>query len=159
MELTLQNQTKVALIDDEDFELVKPYKWYLMYQNGREKAVAAVLYGTSLYLHRLLLGEPDGLVDHKNRDVKDNHKTNLRITNAQGNNQNRGPLPGSSSKYKGVTKVGNKFMAQIKVGKKNHYLGLFEYEINAARAFDKKAKELSGDMAYLNFPLEKVVDS
>ncbi len=41
---------------------------------------------------------------------------------------------------------------KIKHEGKEHFLGLFDDEIEAALAWDAKAKELRGEFAYLNFP-------
>ena len=59
-----------------------------------------------------------------------------------------------SSKYKGVTwhKMGKKWVAAIQLNRKQYHLGHFSNEIDAARAYDEKAKELHGEFAYLNFP-------
>jgi len=35
---------------------------------------------------------------------------------------------------------------------KHHYMGLFDDEVEAAKASDRKAWELLGEFAYLNFP-------
>lgn len=60
-----------------------------------------------------------------------------------------------SSRFIGVTEKKNRkkrWYARIKFNKKNIYIESFENEVDAARAYDKKATELYGIYAKLNFP-------
>lgn len=61
-----------------------------------------------------------------------------------------------SSQYRGVCRDGRsgKWIAQFQRGTKSCYLGLHATEEEAARAWDRKARELFGDAAPLNFPDE-----
>ncbi len=61
------------------------------------------------------------------------------------------PLRGSS-RFVGVYRHGNKWQAHITCRGKYYYLGLFDDEVAAAKARDRKAWELHGEFAYLNFP-------
>jgi hypothetical protein len=58
----------------------------------------------------------------------------------------------AKSKYFGVCLSKNKFKAQIRHNRKTLKIGVFENEIDAAKAYDKKAYELYGKDALLNFP-------
>ena len=57
-------------------------------------------------------------------------------------------------KYKGVSFYNARrgFQANIKYKKQPVNIGYYKNEIDAAKAYDKKAKELFGEFAYLNFP-------
>ena len=133
--------------------------------------------GKTFSAHRLVaeyfIGPPpimDGekiLIDHIDRDPSNNHVSNLRYATFSQNNANstksvsisgRGA---PSSKYKGVSLTKNlnsvKWTAviskQIAKGVTNTTrLGTFDSEIEAAKAYDKKAYELHGEFAHLNFP-------
>jgi len=65
-------------------------------------------------------------------------------------------LPNKTSKYVGVSlKRSNlKWLATITKNRKGYSLGTFDSEIEAAKAYDKKALELYGENAKLNFPIE-----
>lgn len=59
-------------------------------------------------------------------------------------------IAGTSSKYKGVSKTGDKWSARIKVDGKLKFLGRHPAEDVAGLAYNKAAKEAWGDMAYQN---------
>ena len=67
--------------------------------------------------------------------------------------QNRRPIRDGTSKYKGISwhKLSNKWQAYIRINRKKIHLGVFDNEITAAKAYDKQAKRLFGEFAYLNF--------
>ena len=59
---------------------------------------------------------------------------------------------GASSQYRGVCKKSSRWYAMIQVDKKKHWCGSYLSEMQAAEAYDKKAIELLGNDAVLNFP-------
>jgi hypothetical protein len=60
-----------------------------------------------------------------------------------------------SSEYRGVSFINGKWVVQICHKGKREIVGKFDDEIEAAIAYDKRAKELKGDKAKLNFNLHK----
>jgi len=58
------------------------------------------------------------------------------------------------SKYKGIywKKNNRKWQALITFEKKRMYLGYFQNEIEAAKAYDRAARKYHGEFACLNFP-------
>jgi hypothetical protein len=92
-------------------------------------------------------------IDHEDHDGLNNQKENLRICSHSKNMQNaKKQKRTTSSMYKGVCIHRTSFAANIQLDKKQIYIGLFKTEEDAAKAYDKKAIELFGKYAYLNFP-------
>ena len=92
-------------------------------------------------------------VDHKDLDGLNNRQDNLRNCTQEQNEYNKGPR-GRKSRFKGVYPRGDKWYAMIKHKGIVYYLGTFDDEVEAAKARDRKAYELEGEYAYLNFPEE-----
>jgi len=139
----------VALVDDDMFEYLNQWNWYA-YKSNSTLYVEREDHGKTIKMHRLLMNTPDGmLVDHIDHNGLNNQKSNLRNCTHGQNMQNRKPY--GKSKFKGVILCQNRFRAQINLGKRTLYLGRFKSEIEAAKAYDAKAKEIRGEFTSLNF--------
>ncbi len=148
----------VALVDDEDYEFLSKYKWHVTI---RKRTAYAVRYSgtgrkdkSSIYMHQQILDSNSTPVDHINGDGLDNRRENLRIAGYTGNTRNSRAKEGKKhSIYKGVYRFrdnGNYF-SSIWLSGKSKYLGTFGNEIDAAKAYDKAARENFGEFARLNF--------
>ncbi len=116
-----------------------------------------------LQLHRLLaecfIDNPNNypFVDHIDRDKYNNKLENLRWCTHSMNQHNKPKNSnGKSSKYKGVCydNVHKVWLAFIGIDGKQYNIGRSQSEEEVARIYDKKAKELHKEFAYLNFPDE-----
>lgn len=138
---------KFAKVDNEDFEKLKNINW--VYNNKYARNIK------SGYMHRFIMNTPINMdTDHINHDTLDNRKYNLRICSRSKNNMNTISVDvNKKSIYKGVTwfKRDLKWKSQIMINYKNIHIGYFTSEIEAAKAYDKKAKELFGEFALTNF--------
>lgn len=150
---------KVALVDDEDLQLVAPYKWYwrngyavtAYHRKGANKEDAGRTINVSM--HRLILGLPDSHVDHRNRNRLDNQRSNLRLATLLQNNQNVVKAQVSAAGYIGVRQEStNVFCARIS----HLVVGYYDTAEKAAMARDLKALELRGEFAVLNFPADQL---
>jgi hypothetical protein len=155
VEITL-TRGQVALIDAEDYDKVKGYKWKSIHMCKGDYAYTQSRYHGQhriIYMHKLLMDVPDGMViDHINHIGTDNRKNNLRVCTVSQNNMNRS----SSGQYKGVSfrKDLSKWHARICKDKKCYHIGFFPTPEDAAHAYDREAQILHGDFALLNFPQE-----
>ncbi len=152
-------QGKVALVDAEDFERINAFSWFAQYNPGnghwysaRDAKVDGKM--KRIYMHAEIVKPAPGLfADHKDRNCTlDNRRSNLRIATKSQNAANRKLHSNNTTGFKGVVRAGSRFIAQIMANGKQHFLGSFSDKADAARAYDKKAFELFGEFAYLNFP-------
>jgi len=162
MKTIILTQSKLALVDEKNFDRCMNYKWCAS-KKGNLFYACAWIGGRISLLHRFILGLEYGdgkKVDHRNGDSLDCREENLRLCTQAQNGMNVKKINNRSSKYKGVSyftnksvKTPNRWTAYIggkKVGKNKIHLGNFRTEIEAALAYNRKAKELFGEFALLN---------
>ncbi len=153
------SQGLFALVDGEDYKWLMQWKWYTCKeQSGNyyaRRTTRKYKRRQSILMHRQVLNTPKGMeTDHRNHCGLDNRKQNVRVcTKSQNNQNNRKAKAKKSSRYKGVSwsKRRRKWRAVIQLDKKQFEIGSFNNEIEAAKAYDAKAKELFGEFANLNF--------
>ena len=149
-------QGKFAIVDDEDYERLSKHKWYAQKTKNTWYAVRTIGDGKeqkTILMHREILNIPKGFgTDHINHNGVDNKKGNIRRCNQSQNLQNKRKTKGTS-RYKGVSWYGRhkKWYVQIVHNGQWHGLGYYDNEILAAKAYDRRAKELFGEFACLNF--------
>lgn len=141
-----------AYVDAADYEWLSQWTWRLHdgYAIRYEK-------GERICMHNEILPPPKGKrVDHKNLNRRDNTRENLRHATHAENMRNKSKKPDASSRFRGVIyrKDSGKWQARIWLHGRNISLGMFDSEVEAARAYDRAAVEYYGEFARLNFPEE-----
>ncbi|HQI28525.1 MAG TPA: AP2/ERF family transcription factor, partial [Sedimentisphaerales bacterium] len=143
-----------ALVDAADYEWLSRYTWRVVCTRGGAFYASTYWKGKWQFMHRMIMNPPAGMVvDHKNRYGLDNRRINLRNATPGQNNFNRAHNVGVSG-FRGVHPYGDRWLAQIGHQYKALRLGVFDDPAEAARAYDRKAIELHGEFACLNFPEE-----
>ncbi len=145
--------TKVTIVDDDDYDLLIEHLWKVHYDKREKSFRVFMAKKKSVQMSRFIMkAKEDEVVDHINHNTLDNRKCNLRKCTKQQNNFNRVVSRNNLSGYKGVywSKVDNKWRSSIRFNGKSYHLGSFENKIKAAKSYNKKAKELFGEFAYLN---------
>jgi hypothetical protein len=142
-----------AYVDAEDYEEVNQWRWRAHsggYAVRWEK-------GKLILMHRQIMKPPKGMVvDHVNGNGYDNTRANMRNVTHRENMHNMRKHAGTASIYKGVVrgKRAGTWYARIGWGGAHATAGPFEDEAEAARAYDRLAVELFGEIVRLNFPDE-----
>jgi hypothetical protein len=106
-------------------------------------------------LHRVLSRAPKGMiVDHKNRNTRDNRLENLRICTSSQNAGNRGRNKNATLGFKGLERdtrnQTNQYRACVKLHGKKHRSGYFPTPYEAAMEYDRLAVQLHGEFACTN---------
>jgi hypothetical protein len=154
---------RVALVDDEDYELVVRYHWNVQedarpgHRSG-PYARACVPGGGGrdyVFMHNLIAGY--GKPDHIDGNGLNNQRSNLRPATSAQNSMNKRKRWRATSRYVGVCWYPNreKWLTRIYRNGTMHHLGYFSSEVEAALAYDAAAREIFGEYARPNFPVHQ----
>jgi hypothetical protein len=148
-------QGKEALCDAHWFSILSLHNWSALYapNNGRWYATRGDHKKGMQWMHRVVMGNPLALVDHKVRTATlDNREENLRLATYSQNGYNRTKMSNNTSGYKGAYwhRASGKYSSQITINGKLLHLGLFKTAVEAAAVYNFAAMRLHGEFAALN---------
>lgn len=135
-----------VMVDVDRWHELTFYKWSERdgYYNNRKLGL----------MHRYIKNvtkHDNTIIDHVDKNRKNNKSSNLLPADASLNAHNRTKPEGKySSNYYGVSKDKNSYSAMIR-GK---HIGSYRTEIEAAKAYDIEARKIYNSRANLNFPNE-----
>ena len=149
-----------TIVDLSDYYLFNNFRWSAKRDRRNIYAVRflnePLKQATIVSLHRIILNSPPNLlVDHKNGHTLDNRRENLRLATRSQNVHNKCKTQSeTSSKFIGVSfeKRRGRWDVRIRHEGKQIWIGTFDNEIDAAKAYDEAAKKYHGEFARLNFP-------
>lgn len=119
-----KNKEYDCLIDEEDYEKVSQYKWYV------DRDGYAFTAKPNLKMHQLILGKKEGyVIDHINHEKRDNRKSNLRHITRQANAMNM-------KKERGLywSEKHNFWIVQIRINAKTKHIGCYKTKEKAREA-------------------------
>lgn len=147
----------VSCISEEDEYLLVCYSWYVDKRGGNFYLTAnswrrGENRNSKIYLHRLVMMFPDGIVDHIDGNTLNNCRSNLRIVNSKQSSINKGIHSDNQVGYKGVCfrPHANKFVAKLVVNGKQMHGGYFDKPEDAAIRYNEMAIKHYGEYARLN---------
>ena len=154
--IALTNSDLVAIVDDEDIEKLKSYRWRLLI-NKRRRIPSYIVSTSSRHavsMHRIIMDAKHGQqIDHADGNALNNQKSNLRFATASQQMMNRPRFrTKTSSRYKGVywDKTLRRWQIRIAVNGKEKTVGYGSSENDAARKYNDAAMLYHGEFARLN---------
>jgi hypothetical protein len=145
---------RVAIIDEQDYDLVKHYTWRFLKRKIDEKGYAEAYYRevdthkkVYVRMHNVIMNQL--FIDHIDGDGLNNRRINLRPASTLQNHWNRGKSTRNTSGYKGVSwsKQKCKWVANIRLDGKQIHLGFFGAPEEAANAYNHAALTNHGEFA------------
>lgn len=143
MKEILLTQGKVALVDDDMYNLLSRYKWYAAVRSNTiyvQKAIPRRGHNEKrrvMLLHHVIMGHPiTGLeVDHIDGNGLNNQRKNLHFVTTAENGRNR--VEHRSGQLLGVSfnKRSNRWIAQRSINGKHFHLGSFHTQQVAHKTY------------------------
>lgn len=140
MKIISTRKSEKIVVDDDIYEKFGDKKWYISSKGYAARNFGSTGYNNIKYLHRLIMGEPTGMViDHINGDKLDNRRCNLRICSNRTNVRMR------HNDVRGYH--WDKARKLYKVEANGRYIGRYQTKEEALRAYLKaKAEDARKDL-------------
>jgi hypothetical protein len=155
-----KTEGKFTIVDPPDFYRLNSFNWLCSGRDDNLYAARVVRTPSgrlnTILMHKEILDAPPGLlVDHTNTNSLDNRRSNLRLaTPSQNSCNSRRDKSKTCSRFRGVSfsKRKQKWFAAIRANGRKLWLGYFDSELDAAKAYDEAARMYHKEFASINFP-------
>jgi len=129
-------------VSARDLDVISGYTWRKTRRRNTFYAVAHVP-GTGkkhkrAYIHRVILGDPNGEVDHINRNGLDNTRENLRLASRRVNRMNSKEYQNNKTGFRGVQRDkrgSGRYISTASINGKTIYLGRYNTPEEAHEIF------------------------
>lgn len=148
MKLLPISKGQFAIVDDEDFDVLKNWKWKFTKQGYACRNFEVDGKWGSHWMHRVVMKVEKGVyIDHINRNKLDNRKSNLRVVTTLQNMANKGALKNNKCGLRGVHfhPGTGKYRAVLGWAGKRMSLGLFHTKEEAHDVYCAAAKQKWGE--------------
>lgn len=157
MKKYIQLKYGTAIVDEQDFDKIKDYKWSSIFC-GKAKSPYAVSshFGKIVYMHRIVMGaKSDQFVDHIDGNGLNNSRENLRFATNSQNNMNQSKRLDNTSGHKGISWCPDreKYQVYINIDRKRKSLGRYKTLEEAIYVRDRAVKSHYGEYARENSSL------
>jgi hypothetical protein len=142
-----------AIVDDEYFDYLNIFRWSMDKDGYAYRTEGTHRIQKRILMSREITNAPWNMdVDHKDRDILNNQKDNLRICTRAQNNMNAKVRKNSKSGLKGVyfDKKKQKFEAYTGINGRHNHLGYFSTARDAAIAYNNEVLIKYKEFAKLN---------
>lgn len=141
-------------VDDEDYERLNQYNWYLFKSEKWCYAIRNQCNGgkqKTVFMHREVMGvtDPKEYVDHRDHDGLNNQKSNLRKSNNCFNQYNVGKKTTSKQKYKCIRQKKGKWQVRIRIPEGRRIERSANTEEEAVKLYNDLVTKYHGEFAYL----------
>lgn len=138
-----------AVVDAADLPLIANFSWRALVKPNTVYAVCKDRNGPRprmVLMHRRISGAAEAVeIDHRDKNGLNNRRSNLRDATHEQNSYNRKTHRHNSSGFKGVSRSGRKWRADIRAAGESRYLGTYDTPESAASAYAQASRTLHGE--------------
>jgi len=159
LKIIYTKKNEEIFVDDDDYEWLNQYTWHI----GKGYAARARWLsdgdgGKRIMMHRQIMSAQKGeIIDHIDRNRKNNQRSNLRICSYAENARNHKVLKCNKSGVTGVTwnKQNQKWIVIITINKERLYLGLYSSFEEAVNVRKKAEIEYFGEFRAIDLCIDE----